>query len=228
MIGYMGFNIPKPVTSPKFYRALVDISEVLRMLIRPESIGDYKEYDSALEALVCWEKSHQAEISTLNSPDHPEGSLDPPAYVGILYSVVISLFILQDPLFAMKHSQQENQAQALETNGDMPSTHSGILEILLRALNIHIAHPVLFARWGYLGRFSEIIALAIIRLTSGFILPEDVVLEEQSHVVVNWKMRCMITEERWLKILALVGQNRGWEVVLDLSDEFVDEDEELE
>ncbi|KAF3908930.1 hypothetical protein ABW21_db0201539 [Orbilia brochopaga] len=229
IIDYMGFNVPSLQKPPMFYQALIGISEVLRMLVRPESIGDYAKHKSALDALLFWEKSHREHIYAVNLPGYPGENFDPPSFLKVLHSVVISLFILQDLGFVSKYSAHYSQQATSETDQDMltSATNSGILEILRHTVNCHRHHLALFARWGYLQRFSEIVVMAVLRLMHGSQSSEDV-LEDENNIVVKWKTRCMIKEEKWLKMLALAGQNGGWEIVLDLSDEPMDEEEDME
>ncbi|KAJ6259227.1 Protein kinase alk2 [Drechslerella dactyloides] len=135
IIDYTGFNVPKPRRPPKFYRALIGLSEVLRMLVRPESIGEYAEFESALDALASWENSHRAEVYPPDSSDRFENIFDSLALLRILHSVVISLFILQDPLFAVKYSSlhtPEGSRQTSRADGDVIVSNSGTTTISTR------------------------------------------------------------------------------------------------
>ncbi|EPS36042.1 hypothetical protein H072_10435 [Dactylellina haptotyla CBS 200.50] len=251
VITYMGFNVPKPERAPTFFSALIGISEVLRMLIRRNSIGDYARYDTAMDALCAWERDFFVEVYPPVSPDAHSHPFDGPAFLRLLHSVVLSLFALQDPFFRVRyytiHQQGRSDAAADMVmagnpvgrqgfNSSPPPTDASyfgypngdIYEVLLRTLSLHMTHPVLFNRWGYLQRFAEIAVLAILRLTFGFVPAQVIVFTEENYVIANWKGICMIEEERWSKILSLVGEDRGWEVVLDLCKDVVEEDEETD
>ncbi|KAK6531257.1 hypothetical protein TWF281_008077 [Arthrobotrys megalospora] len=256
IINYMGFNVPKPQKAPSFFSALIGISEVMRMFIRRDSIGVYMD-GTALEALAAWERLYFAEVYPSTSPNSYSHPFDPPAFLRLLHSVVLSLFAINDPFsFPVKYFALRQQGTVMDDTVGQASTagygmgqlqqaydqsystatgssyfgypNGDIFKILPRTLNLHMTHPVLFDRWRYLQRFSEIVVLAILRLTYGFVPGNTIVFNEQNSLIPNWRTRCMIKDERWVKILSLVGQDRGWEVVLDLCRDFEEDSEETD
>ncbi|RVD84196.1 uncharacterized protein DFL_005960 [Arthrobotrys flagrans] len=256
IINYMGFNVPKPQGAPSFFSAFVGISEVVRMFIRRDSIGVYMD-GTALEALAAWERLYFAEVYPSASPNSYSHPFDPPAFLRLLHSVVLSLFVLTDHLgFSVKYFALRQQGTVMDDAIGRPSateysvgqlqhpysqpypTSAGssyfgypneeILRILSRTLSLHMTHPVLFDRWRYLQRFSEIVVLAILRLTHGHVRGDSIVFNEQNSLIPNWRTRCMIKDERWVKILSLVGEDQGWGVVLELCRDFEEDSEETD
>ncbi|KAK6499723.1 hypothetical protein TWF481_010082 [Arthrobotrys musiformis] len=258
IIEYTGFNVPRPQGAPSFFSALVGISEVMRMLIRRESIGVYID-GTALESLAAWERLYFTEVYPSASPNSYSHPFDPQAFLRLLHSVVLSLFVIADLGFPVKYFALRQQGTVMDDAMGESSTigygmgqmqqqynqhyqtspgssyfgypHGEILKILSRTLSLHMTHPVLFDRWRYLQRFSEIVVLAILRLTHGYnVSGDNIVFNEQNSLIPNWRTMCMIKEERWVKILSLVGQDigRGWSVVLELCRDFEEDSEETD
>ncbi|KAK6544512.1 hypothetical protein TWF694_001204 [Orbilia ellipsospora] len=231
IITYMGFNVRKPINAPGYFNALIGISEVLRTLIRQDSIGVYAVHETAIDALRAWERDFFAEVYPPVSPDSHGHPFDGSAFLRLLHSVVISLFALQDPYFRVRYYALHQQgtigdvSMAGQDFGNLTQQNVDILEILLRTLSLHMTHPVLFNRWAFLQRFSEIVVLAVLRLSFGFVPPQNIVFDEGNYVVPNWKGICMIEEDRWGRILELVGRDQGWQVVLELCAEVFEEEE---
>ncbi|KAK6363545.1 hypothetical protein TWF730_000973 [Orbilia blumenaviensis] len=256
IITYMGFNVPKPQKAPSFFSAFVGISEVMRMFIRRDSIGVYMN-GTALEALIAWERLYFAEVYPSTSPNSYIHPFDPPAFLRLLHSVVLALFAIHDPFnFRIEYFALWQQGAVMDDAIGQPSaagynrgqlqqaynqpyqTSAGssyfgypdgdLFKILPRTLNLHMTHPVLFDRWRYLQRFSEIVVLALLKLNFGLVPAERIVFNEQNSLIPNWRTMCMIKEERWEMILSLVGQNRGWDMVLDLCRDFEEDSEETD
>lgn len=170
------------------------------MLIRFESIGDYREFSNPFASLVAWERRFLQDIYLAGSSSTSAHQFDAAALLRTLHSVVLALFCLQDPYFYGTYNSHRSQqggltptsggglvggfsspSQLTATQGYdhnfatanhsyLPHQNNFVLSSLLDTLKLHMTNQLLFSRWGYLLRFAEICVLALLRLP---VQPED-------------------------------------------------------